>query len=632
MSLPRVEEKEKRARRCLAEIAIFDSVDLKTLKPEELQRFLYLAQEYSAYSTDPDLAKSFSKLEAIYNISPNLTQKIDEVIHHKLKNNPEDAMEYFEMLKRQEMEAMMQAKYEQYMTSLKTFKHSVEKLYSTAERFDASVAGIGKKIFNVGATKDEIKETLASIYATNPVLAQAIIAEHFKGKNIPKEYAGFFYTPQELASTIGKKRVDSKTCAAFKKIYASNPVATVQAIEEAYTKKGLPIPAELVPFSKLPDGFTLSTGNIVNGPIRVSSGALNQATVLQHQLEMEYKDAIEAAKKTDAAAHAAKQSPEKQRENVLANTPAKGCTGGSSCVIAQAGKQIPQEKPGPAVSAVQGIGDEGKKTFEAMQQGVGLNIESGRSVDSASLDAAYHGGEKPSSNKAGAQNIDPSQTSVNAEDYGLNYDDLDVLPDTEAPLDMNQVVSTEEDTTGSMHHIVQTSDSFGAGIQDLSLEESHSDSFELSTPMSADSRGGSLDSSEMALSDMGDILAADLETFGDMADDITVPELADASQGTEEPSKRSVEFGLPPDGVMVYTNASKTDTDLAYQDMMRDFALEEEGTTNLEHAPEIEVSSVLKDAALVVDDVHTSSHVDDVLRDAQQQTASTSLIDKGRVG
>jgi len=99
MSLPRVEEKEKRARRCLAEIAIFDSVDLKTLKPEELQRFLYLAQEYSAYSTDPDLEKSFSKLEAIYNISPNLTQKIDEVIHHKLKNNPEDAMEYFEMLK-----------------------------------------------------------------------------------------------------------------------------------------------------------------------------------------------------------------------------------------------------------------------------------------------------------------------------------------------------------------------------------------------------------------------------------------------------------------------------------------------------------------------------------------------------
>ncbi|MBQ8251181.1 MAG: hypothetical protein IJY92_04630 [Alphaproteobacteria bacterium] len=622
MSLPRVEEKEKRARRCLAEIAIFDSVDLKTLKPEELQRFLYLAQEYSAYSTDPDLEKSFSKLEAIYNISPNLTQKIDEVIHHKLKNNPEDAMEYFEMLKRQEMEAMMQAKYEQYMTSLKTFKHSVEKVYSTAERFDASVASIGKKIFNVGATKDEIKETLASIYATNPVLAQAIIAEHFKGKNIPKEYAGFFYTPQELASTIGKKTVDSKTCAAFKKIYASNPVATVQAIKEAYTKKGLPIPAELVPFSKLPDGFNLSTGNIVNGPIRVSSGALNQATVLQHQLVMEYKDAIAAAKKTDAAANAAKLSPEKQRENVLANTPAKGCTGGAACVIDRVEKQIPQGGKGPAERAAREFGYKGRETFEAMRRNIGLDIGSGQGVDSDTLDDAYNGEGNSSSNN-GAKNIDPSQTSVNAEDYGLNYDDLAVLP-------VNQVVSTDQDTTGSRHHIVQTSDSFGAGMPDLSSEVTHSDPFKISTPMSADSREGSLDSSEMALTDMGDILAADLEAFGDGGDDFEVPELADASQDTEEPSKINVEFGLPPDGVMVYTNAS--DTGLAYQDIRSDFSLEEEAETNADNTPKIEVSSVLKDAALVVDDVSTSLHVDDVLRDSQQQTVPTKGYDKERVG
>ena len=192
MSSPRVLEKEKNARRCLAEIAIFDSVDLKTLKTEELQRFLFLAHEYSAHSVDPDLEKSFSKLVAVYNISPNLTQKIEEVIHQKIAPNPENAMEYFEMLKRQEQEALMQAKFEQYMSSLKEYSCSVKQIFSIADKFNISVGSIGKRIFNVGASKGEIKKALSSIYATNPVLAQAIIAENFKGKDIPKEYAVFF--------------------------------------------------------------------------------------------------------------------------------------------------------------------------------------------------------------------------------------------------------------------------------------------------------------------------------------------------------------------------------------------------------------------------------------------------------
>ncbi len=620
MSLPRVEEKEKRARRCLAEIAIFDSVDLKTLKPEELQRFLYLAQEYSAYSTDPDLEKSFSKLEAIYNISPNLTQKIDEVIHHKLKNNPEDAMEYFEMLKRQEMEAMMQAKYEQYMTSLKTFKTSIVSLHSVARKYDQDLVAFGRKIFNVGATQEEIKKTLQSIYAKNPELARSLIIAHYKKiEKIPAEYACFLKTPQELAKSIGGKTVEPKTISSFKQLYKDNPIATVQAIKEAYTKKGLPIPAELVPFSKLPDGFNLSTGNIVNGPIRISSSDIDAIEASQSAYKNAYNKAWEAALSVDN--NAGVVNPEQRTQDILAAT---------------TGEEVPEsvfgtcpvgDPCGKATEYVGGFSNKAKRKLDQKVQKVyGSGLDEGMETDSDSLDDAYNGKKKPSLNNVDAQNIDPSQTSVYAEDYGLNYDDLAVLP-------VNQVVSTDQDTTGSRHHIVRTSDSFGAGgMQDLSSEVTHSDPFKISTPMSADSREGRLDSSEMALTDMGDILAADLEAFGDSGDDLEVPELADASQDTEEPSKRNVEFGLPPDGVMVYTNAS--DTDLAYQDMRSDFSLEEESETetNADNTPKIEVSSVLKDAALVVDDVNTSSHVDDVLRDSQQQTAPTKGYDKERVG
>ncbi len=644
MSSPRVLEKEKNARRCLAEIAIFDSVDLKTLKTEELQRFLFLAHEYSAFSSDPDLEKSFSKLIAVYNISPNLTQKIEEVIHQKIAPNPENAMEYFEMLKRQEQEAMMQAKFEQYTRSLTEFKQSVDKVYSTAKRFDNSVASIGKKIFGVGASKGEIKKALSSIYATNPVLAQAIIAEQFKGKDIPKEYVGFFYTPQQLAQNIGGKTVDSKTVDALKKVYNSNPVATVQAIEEAYTKKGLPIPAELLPFSKLPDGYSLSTGNIFVGPIRVSGAEISQATVLQHELEADVRAAAKAAKKTDDLATGAKVPQDKQLENVLGSTPREDCTGGSACVIANTTYPT---SDGPAGRAVYGMGAEGLEIMRRVTNEAGTSVLNAYKTDTRNLDAAMNEGasDQQTSNKnvnppKRRQGVDPSQTSINSEDYGLNYGfGLDVLPnESEEPskavelprLNMNRTVSATNDASNSMNHVVQVD---GLGVpQDLG-SSGNGDAVAVQKTMSADTiNGSSVD--EQAMADLGDIVAEDLANYGSQGSEAeqAVPALVYGDEPNELVAQSGLEMTTAGDGVYVFTNSPLDENSLAQSDLSSDFVLPD--AEMLEPAPtaEIQVSSVLKDVALVVEDTGQESRINDVLRDSQQTQPTTTFVDKGREG
>ena len=645
MSSPRVLEKEKNARRCLAEIAIFDSVDLKTLKTEELQRFLFLAHEYSAHSADPDLEKSFSKLVAVYNISPNLTQKIEEVIHHKIAANPENAMEYFEMLKRQEMEAMMQAKFEQYTKSLVEFKHSVDKVYSTAERFDNSVASIAKNIFGVGASKEEIKKALSSIYATNPVLAQAIIAEYYKGKDIPKEYVGFFYTPQQLAQSIGGKTLDSKTVDAFKKVYNSNPVATVQAIEEAYTKKGLPIPAELLPFSKLPDGFSVSTGNIFVGPIRVSGASISQATVLQHELEETVWAAANVAKKTDDLAKGAKVPTDKQLENVLGSTPKQDCTGGSACVIAHAHEDPRCPKsPGPAGQCVEGLGADGRERLKNLINRADTSVLNANKTDSAKLDAAMNEGasDQQTSNKnvnppKRMQGVDPSQTSINAKDYGLNYGDgLDVLPDEgDAPLqrdavarlDMNKVVSATQDASRSMDHVVQLG---GLNVPQELSGLSGGEAFAVQETMSADTiSGGSVD--EQAMADLASFVNEDLDNYGSQGSEAeqAVPALVYGDDPNELDAQSGLEMTTAGDGVYVFTS-SLDPNGVAHNDLKEDFTLPMEEAVEPPHTNEIEVSSVLKNVALVVDDTTQSGRMNDVLRDSQQTQPTAPLLDKTR--
>lgn len=641
MSSPRVLEKEKNARRCLAEIAIFDSVDLKTLKTEELQRFLFLAHEYSAHSADPDLEKSFSKLVAVYNISPNLTQKIEEVIHHKIAANPENAMEYFEMLKRQEMEAMMQAKFEQYTKSLVEFKHSVDKVYSTAERFDNSVASIAKNIFGVGASKEEKKKALSSIYATNPVLAQAIIAEYYKGKDIPKEYVGFFYTPQQLAQSIGGKTLDSKTVDAFKKVYNSNPVATVQAIEEAYTKKGLPIPAELLPFSKLPDGYSLSTGNIFVGPIRVSGASISQATVLQHELKEVVLAAASAANKTDDLAKGAKVPTDKQLEAVLGSTPGTACTGASGCVVAHAQSDTTYPTSnGPAGNAVSALGDVGRKNMAQVINDAGVSLSNSKKTNEAALDAAMNGQpqeQRPPTSRNGRKkpSVAPAQTSTTGENYYSEDGLLDVLPEeggasgiaAMASLDMNQVVSSTRDTSRSRDHVVQMN---GMAVpQDLaSLVQE--EAFAIQGSMDADTLGGTHFDSQ-AMADFGDFVNEDLANFAsqEQADDQAVPTLVYGDDPSESNSQSSLEMTTAGDGVFVVTNTFDPSS-VAHNDISNDFVLpvEEEPVSSQEN--KIEVSSVLKNAALVVEDTTQSGRMNDVLRESQQTQPTTILVDKVR--
>ena len=639
MSSPRVLEKEKNARRCLAEIAIFDSVDLKTLKTEELQRFLFLAHEYSAHSVDPDLEKSFSKLVAVYNISPNLTQKIEEVIHQKIAPNPENAMEYFEMLKRQEQEAMMQAKFEQYMSSLKEYSCSVKQIFSIADKFNISVGSIGKKIFNVGASKGEIKKALSSIYATNPVLAQAIIAENFKGKDIPKEYAGFFYTPGELASVIGEKTVDSKIVDALKKVYASNPVATVQAIEEAYTKKGLPIPAELVSFSKLPDGYSLSTGNIFVGPIRVSGAELSQATALQHELEIELKKAAEIARQGDELAKGAKVPSAEQKKNVLKETPPKCLEGGSAVVACR----VPTKENGEMSQHFGVLSNNGKKTLISMKGSIGIDIKDAKGIKPVDVEAAYGGmANHPTSGKGKAstqngQGVDPSQTSINSKDYGLGYDySLAELPDESqepsktdafARLDMNRTVSATQDASRSMDHVVQLG---GLNVPQELSGLSGGEAFAVQKTMSADTiSGGSVD--EQAMADLASFVNEDLDNYGSQRSEAeqAVPALVYGDEPNELVAQSGLEMTTAGDGVYVFTS-SLDPNGVAHNDLKEDFTLPMEEAVEPPHTNEIEVSSVLKNVALVVDDTTQSGRMNDVLRDSQQTQPTTTFVDKTR--
>ena len=69
---------------------------------------------------------------------------------------------------------------------------------------------------------------------------------------------------------------------------------------------------------------------------------------------------------------------------------------------------------------------------------------------------------------------------------------------------------------------------------------------------------------------------------------------------------------------------------MAHSDISNDFVLpvEEEPVSSQEN--KIEVSSVLKNVALVVDDTTQSGRMNDVLRDSQQTQPTAPLLDKTR--
>ena len=154
------------------------------------------------------------------------------------------------------------------------------------------------------------------------------------------------------------------------------------------------------------------------------------------------------------------------------------------------------------------------------------------------------------------------------------------------------------------------------------------------TPLSADvSLSHASDVSLEARStveSMGEFIAKDFSDFSVDGEE-EVPHLAEETPVSDKPTKTSVYFDLPSDGVNVYAQGDYQGG-LAHSDLENDFELpveEEVETTSSQHK-EIEVPSLLRQSALVVEDVHTSARVDDVLRESQQQTISTNLYDKSR--
>lgn len=308
-------EKERAVRRCLFEIATFDSVDFKTLSSERLQRFLLLSKQYSAYSHNPEYKGIFSKLVAVYDISPHLSERIEKASNLDLSVERQDAEAYFNMLKEEEFNAMMQMRYEMYLRSLNRFKESYIKLFDTAKTYTNDVRQLTNRVFMNGATEKERQEALRQIYAKDPMLAWSIIKDKYKD-NVPKAFLPFM-PPQKVAALLQEGKLKKE---GLSNIYAINPMAVVQALDEAYTQKGLPIPPQFRSFSKLPAGYESVAGNIFVGPIQIDKAMIERAMHSKTQLENQTRKTAEDAKKLDREAKQANVPPETYQEDVLKNT------------------------------------------------------------------------------------------------------------------------------------------------------------------------------------------------------------------------------------------------------------------------------------------------------------------------
>lgn len=321
-------EKEKEIRRCLFEIATFDSVDFKTLSSERLQRFLLLSKQYSAYSQDPAYQESFFKLVAVYDISPNLSERIERAAMLDFVSDEQGDEAYFGMLKEEEFNAMMQMRYEMYLKTLNGFKESYIKLFDTAKTYTNDVHQLTNRIFMNGATEKERQEALRQVYMRDPVLAWSIVKDKY-GDNVPKVFLPFM-PPQKVALLVQEGKLKKE---GLSTIYATNPQAVVQALEALYTQKGLPIPPQFLPFSKLPAGYESVAGNIFVGPIQIDGAMIERAMDSKTQLEAQARKTAEDAKNLDAQANNAKIPPEKYQEQVLDGTPTGQISDGASVVV-----------------------------------------------------------------------------------------------------------------------------------------------------------------------------------------------------------------------------------------------------------------------------------------------------------
>lgn len=321
-------EKEKEIRRCLFEIATFDSVDFKTLSSERLQRFLLLSKQYSAYSQDPAYQESFFKLVAVYDISPNLSERIERAAMLDFVSDEQGDEAYFGMLKEEEFNAMMQMRYEMYLKTLNGFKESYIKLFDTAKTYTNDVHQLTNRIFMNGATEKERQEALRQVYMRDPVLAWSIVKDKY-GDNVPKAFLPFM-PPQKVALLVQEGKLKKE---GLSTIYATNPQAVVQALEALYTQKGLPIPPQFLPFSKLPAGYESVAGNIFVGPIQIDGAMIERAMDSKTQLEAQARKTAEDAKNLDAQANNAKIPPEKYQEQVLDGTPTGQISDGASVVV-----------------------------------------------------------------------------------------------------------------------------------------------------------------------------------------------------------------------------------------------------------------------------------------------------------
>ncbi len=321
-------EKERAVRRCLFEIATFDSVDFKTLSSERLQRFLLLSKQYSAYSHNPEYKGIFSKLVAVYDISPHLSERIEKASNLDLSVERQDAEAYFNMLKEEEFNAMMQMRYEMYLRSLNRFKESYIKLFDTAKTYTNDVRQLTNRVFMNGATEKERQEALRQIYAKDPMLAWSIIKDKYKD-NVPKAFLPFM-PPQKVADLLQKGKLKKE---GLSNIYAINPMAVVQALDEAYTQKGLPIPPQFRSFSKLPAGYESVAGNIFVGPIQIDKAMIERAMHSKTQLENQTRKTAEDAKKLDAEAKQANVPSETYQEDVLKNTSSEEMSDAARAVV-----------------------------------------------------------------------------------------------------------------------------------------------------------------------------------------------------------------------------------------------------------------------------------------------------------
>ncbi len=349
-------EKERAVRRCLFELSTFDSVDFKTLSSERLQRFLLLSKQYSAYSQDPAYQESFFKLVAVYDISPNLSERIEQTASLDFVTQEQDAEAYFNMLKEEEFNAMMQMRYEMYLKTLNGFKENYIKLFDTAKTYTNDVHQLTNRVFMNGATEKERQEALRQIYAKDPVLAWSIVKDKYKD-NVPKAFLPFM-PPQKVALLVQEGKLKKE---GLSTIYATNPMAVVQALDEAYTQKGLPIPPQFRSLSKLPAGYESVAGNIFVGPIQIDKAMIERATHSKSQLEKQARKTAEDAKNLDAQAKNAKVPSEKYQEQVLEGTPSGQISDAASVVV----EGVLNEK---AVSEMKGFAS------QAVVDGCGIGV------------------------------------------------------------------------------------------------------------------------------------------------------------------------------------------------------------------------------------------------------------------